>query len=319
MPIPFPGMNPYLEHPDLWPTVHQRFVGALADMLKQHLPPAYQVRLQERRYQVSGEDSLVVGSPGLDWGNHSRSQARSQTMTSHEATANDLAATDLAVDSAADNVCSLHRGVLSVEDAIASSSGASTSSSSGSSFSPSPGNVCNLERRPIPVLVPVPQKIHEIYLEIWDRSEECVTVIEVLSPKKKRPGRGRELYERQREAIFGSNTHFVEIDLLRGWEPSSIYGPDEAGDYRILISRSEQRPRAQLFTWNVMESIPSIVLPLTGPDELLIDLKSAVDVACDRTDLLVNYQQAPLPPLRFEESLWLEHFLQHVGMRPCAS
>ncbi|WP_256529506.1 DUF4058 family protein [Limnofasciculus baicalensis] len=23
MPSPFPGMNPYLEHPDLWPGVHR--------------------------------------------------------------------------------------------------------------------------------------------------------------------------------------------------------------------------------------------------------------------------------------------------------
>ena len=68
MPIPFPGMNPYLEHPDLWPTVHQRFIAALADTLKQALPANYQVHLRERHYQVSGEDSLVVGSPGFHWG-----------------------------------------------------------------------------------------------------------------------------------------------------------------------------------------------------------------------------------------------------------
>ncbi|MEL7223953.1 MAG: DUF4058 family protein, partial [Cyanobacteria bacterium J06576_12] len=165
---------------------------------------------------------------------------------------------------------------------------------------------------------PIPQKIYETYLEIMDADAEVVTVIEALSPKKKRPGRGRDLYERQREMIFGSDSHFVEIDLLRGWEPSSIYGPDEAGDYRILISRSEQRPRAQLYAWNVMEPIPSIMLPLKGADDdLPLALKVAVDQACDRTDLLVNYQQAPLPPLRFEESLWLDSFLQQVGMRPC--
>ena len=172
---------------------------------------------------------------------------------------------------------------------------------------------------PISVLVPVPQKIYETYLEIVDANGDIVTVIEALSPKKKRPGRGRTLYERQRETIFGSPSHFVEIDLLRGWEPPSIYGPDESGDYRMLISRSEQRPRAQLYTWNVMEAIPALPLPLSGHDELLIDLKAVVDQACDRTDLLVNYQQNPLPPLRHHESIWLEEFLQQVGMRPCVS
>ena len=175
------------------------------------------------------------------------------------------------------------------------------------------------EPKPISVLVPVPQKIYETYLEIVDTAGSLVTVIEALSPKKKRPGRGRALYERQRETIFGSSTHFVEIDLLRGWEPPSMYGPDEAGDYRILVSRSEQRPRAQLYTWNVMEPIPAIALPLNGPHDLVLPIKPVVDLACERTDLLVNYQQAPLPPLRTTETRWLESFLQKVGMRPCVS
>ncbi|MEO0768902.1 MAG: DUF4058 family protein [Cyanobacteria bacterium J06649_4] len=277
MPIPFPGMNPYLEHPDLWPTVHQRFIVALADTLDRELPPIYQVRLQERHYQVSGEDSLVVGSPGLDWGRSPQSSPMP-----------------------------VHHTSMSAESSITDSA---------KSVVPLPVE----GRHPIAVLVPVPQKIYETYLEIVDLAGNIVTVIEALSPKKKRPGRGRDLYERQRETIFGSDTHFVEIDLLRGWEPPSIYGPDESGDYRILISRSEQRPRAQLYTWNVMEPIPAIALPLSGPDDMLLALKPVVDQACDRTDLLVNYQQAPLPPLRFEETLWLESFLQKVGMRPCAS
>jgi len=278
MPIPFPGMNPYLEHPDLWPAVHQRFIAALAGTLKHLLPPAYQVRLRDRRYQVSGEDSLVVGASGLDW-------SRNAKTLSGQAIAQP-------------------RGIS-----------ADATNANGSALSESADG---LQRRPIPVLVPVPQKIHETYLEIVDNDEAVVTVIEVLSPKRKRPGRGRDLYERQREVIFGSDSHFVEIDLLRGWEPSSIYGPDESGDYRILISRSEQRPRAQLYTWSVKEQIPAIMLPLkSADDDLLLALKPAVDQACDRTDLLVNYQQAPLPPLHREESMWLESFLQQVGMRPC--
>lgn len=279
MPLPFPGMNPYLEHPDLWPQVHQKLIAALADTLTAQLPPKYQARLRERHYEVSGEDSLVVGSPGLDW-------SRNELPTEHTA-----------------------RSLHAVPGAV----------SGDMSSAIAPTNTCPSSPRPIPVLIPVPQKIYETSLEIVDTAGETVTVIEALSPKKKRPGRGRAMYERQREAIFGSPIHFVEIDLLRGWEPPSIYGPDEAGDYRILISRSEQRPRAQLYTWTVTEAIPRIVLPLTGPDELPLCLKPVVDRACDRTDLLVNYQNDPLPPLRSRETQWLGQFLQQVGMRPCAS
>ncbi|MEL7051349.1 MAG: DUF4058 family protein [Cyanobacteria bacterium J06555_13] len=279
MPIPFPGMNPYLEHPDLWPTFHQRFIAALADSLKSHLPATYRALVKERRYHVSGEDALVVGAPGLDWSHSVRVPQKILSDQAPPATPVSLSA-----------------------DVTASTLAA-----------------CSLDRRPILVLVPIPQEVYETYIEIVDSDETVVTIIEALSPKKKRLGRGRDLYERQREAIFGSRAHFVEIDLLRGWEPSSIYGPDEAGDYRILVSRSEQRPRAQLFTWHVMESIPMIILPLRGTDEITVALKPMVDQACDRTDLLVNYQQPPLPPLRTEEAHWLNRFLQQVGMRPCVS
>ena len=284
MPIPFPGMNPYLEHPDLWPSVHQKMMTALADTLAKQLPLSYQVRLRERHYQVSGEDSLVVGLPGLSWDSQVSSLANLQPG----------AIPDLSTALPAAN--------------LAASSAARPEVSS-----------CLSPSRPISVLIAVPQKIYEAYLEIVNSAGEIVTIIEALSPKRKRPGRGRTLYERYRETIFGSPIHFVEIDLLRGWEPLFMYGPDEAGDYRILVSRSEQRPRAELYTWTVAEAIPQIVVPLAGQENLSFCLKSVVDQACDRTDLLVNYQQAPLPPLHHQADIWLEGFLQKVGMRPCAS
>ncbi|MEO0807184.1 MAG: DUF4058 family protein [Cyanobacteria bacterium J06643_4] len=316
MPIPFPGMKPYLEHPDLWPTVHQRFMSALADTLKQTLPPIYQVRLCERHYQVSGEDSLVVGSPGFSWNPVVSAElpAAEALSADHslrlksplaEAAGGQNFGIDRADDHAGDHAGSLEN--VSVTPRVEASADTIPIASP------------SREPMPIPVLVPVPQKIYETYLEVIDTTGSVVTVIEALSPKKKRPGRGRDLYERQREAIFGSDTHFVEIDLLRGWEPPSMYGPDESGDYRILVSRSEQRPRAQLYTWNVLDPIPVIALPLNGPTDLTLPLKPVVDQACDRTDLLVNYQQSPLPPLRWKETVWLEDFLQKVGMRPCVS
>ena len=328
MPIPFPGMNPYLEHPDLWPTVHRRFIKSLADHLNRHLSPIYQVKICERRYQVSGEDSLVVGSPGFSWRTDSDiNDERSASVLSPDQSPNlspessqsDRNATpveprpDIRNESVA--FSSPIRQATPLHARSFTSGPVPIPSEQASPQTPLPSR----QKRPISVLVPVPQKIYETYLEIVDTAGEVVTIVEALSPKKKRPGRGRSLYERQRETIFGSASHFVEIDLLRGWDPSFIYGPDEAGDYRILISRSEQRPRAQLYTWNVTEPIPDISLPLSGQDELPLSLKPIVDEACDRTDLLVNYQQSPLPPLRFEETLWLENFLQAVGMRPYAS
>ncbi len=39
MASPFPGMNPYLEHPDRWSTVHNRLIVAIADLLTPQLLP----------------------------------------------------------------------------------------------------------------------------------------------------------------------------------------------------------------------------------------------------------------------------------------
>ena len=313
MPIPFPGMNPYLEHPDLWPQVHQKMIQSLADILGQQLPTAYHVRLRERHYRVSGEDSLVVGSPGLNWSDINHAYiSETQPIPGTTAHLNSQRAIPINDHSINDHKTNDHKASEQSVNHL-------TTYEQNAELNARSLKNCAKAAQPIPVLIPVPQKIYETYLEIVNETGEIVTVIEALSPKKKRPGRGRMLYERQREAIFGSHIHFVEIDLLRGWEPASVYGPDDSGDYRILVSRSEQRPRAQLYTWKVAEPIPQIMLPLSASEEIPLCLKDVVDRACDRTDLLVNYQQDPLPPLRQQENLWLETFLQQVGMRPCVS
>ena len=48
---PFPGMNPYLENPDLWPDFHNGLIGRLRDVLGPQLPDNYRIAL-ERRVEV---------------------------------------------------------------------------------------------------------------------------------------------------------------------------------------------------------------------------------------------------------------------------
>ena len=45
---PFPGMNPYLERPGLWPDVHTSIIVGLRDFLGPRLRPDYGVRIQQR-------------------------------------------------------------------------------------------------------------------------------------------------------------------------------------------------------------------------------------------------------------------------------
>ncbi len=72
MPSPFPGMNPYLEQPDLWQDFHQWFVPAAAKAISSQVLPRYIVRLEadifihsmeeERRF-VGEADVGLTSSP----------------------------------------------------------------------------------------------------------------------------------------------------------------------------------------------------------------------------------------------------------------
>lgn len=65
MPSPFPGMNPYLEHPALWSGVHHRLITAIANDIAPKIRPKYIAAIEERVYEISGETSLLVGVPDV--------------------------------------------------------------------------------------------------------------------------------------------------------------------------------------------------------------------------------------------------------------
>ncbi|MEM1310246.1 MAG: DUF4058 family protein [Cyanobacteria bacterium P01_H01_bin.153] len=62
---PFPGMNPYLENPELWSSVHSRLIVAIADELVDHLSEKYRVEIEKRTYFASDEASVLVGIPDV--------------------------------------------------------------------------------------------------------------------------------------------------------------------------------------------------------------------------------------------------------------
>lgn len=65
MKSPFPGMDPYLEHPSLWTDVHNRLIAALADVLVPQVAPDYYVRLERRAYLMKPDDIVFIGRPDL--------------------------------------------------------------------------------------------------------------------------------------------------------------------------------------------------------------------------------------------------------------
>ena len=71
--------------------------------------------------------------------------------------------------------------------------------------------------------------------------------------------------------------------------------------YRILVSRSNRRPQADLYGFNVRESIPTFSLPLrVGNEEPLVDVGKLLHDLYDRAgyDLSVDYRRDPVPEFR---------------------
>ena len=50
MPSPFPGMDPYLEAPEIWPDLHHELISVIRERLNARLRPRYHSSVEERVY-----------------------------------------------------------------------------------------------------------------------------------------------------------------------------------------------------------------------------------------------------------------------------
>jgi hypothetical protein len=254
MAVSFPGMNPYLEHPDRWSTVHNRLIVAIADLLTPQLLPKYQVDIEKRIYEVIDGNLLFLG-----------------------------------------------RSDVSVQEPRQAQS------------DPTNRIATVPTTQPVRVTVPMTEEMREAYLEVREvATQRVVTTLEILSPANKK-GQGRQKYEEKRQRVFESRSHLVEIDLLRDGTPLPVLGTTLQSDYRILISRSDQRPAADLYLFNVQDPIPVFSLPLQPEDsEPIVNLKELPDQVYERSgyDYFIDYNSAPVPELSPEQRSWLDKVLR---------
>ncbi|MEH1859453.1 MAG: DUF4058 family protein [Nostoc sp.] len=252
---PFPGMNPYLEQPELWHQVHNRLIVAIADDLTPQIVPKYRVSIEERVY-TSVDDVLLVGIVDV------AVAKRNTTDISTTLTAAKLA-------------------------------------------------------EPSKVKVPVPEQITERFLEVRAiPTKEVVAVIEILSPKNKPSKEGRAAYESKRQKILASATNLVEVDLTRQGQPMPIFGASTTDySYSILVSRSYNRPDADLYTFDLKNPIPVFPVPLReGEPEPILELQRLLNEVYERArfDLAIDYSQ----PLKIVQSpteeAWVREVLQRM-------
>jgi Protein of unknown function (DUF4058) len=265
MPSPFPGMDPYLEHPDFWPETHHWLISLIAESLVPQIRPKYEIAIEQRIYKINDSndnngDSLLVGIPDV--------AIKRQSNTPDVPTRSVAIAT------------------LTV---------------------------------PTTVKVPAPEKIKQTYLEVREMAtRQVVTAIEILSPVNKRSGEGRITYLKKRQNILGSLTHLVEIDLLRKWESMPILNSSIQSDYRVLVSRSDRRPFAELYAFNLRDSLPIFPLPLREEDvEPIVNLPELFAGIYDRAgyDYRIDYDREPIPSLPEQDLVWANELLQEKGLR----
>jgi hypothetical protein len=66
MPSPFPGGDPFLEHPAWWSDFHSRFVNAWCEAVADRLPPDYEASLGDRVYLLEHDpDARKLGYPDV--------------------------------------------------------------------------------------------------------------------------------------------------------------------------------------------------------------------------------------------------------------
>jgi hypothetical protein len=173
-----------------------------------------------------------------------------------------------------------------------------------------------------PLIVPllIDNEIEEARLEIRHlETGSLVTLIEVLSPTNKiRGAKGRLSFMAKREETLASDVHWVEIDLLRGGLPSVTRPPLVPSDYRILVSRANQRTRARYWPVSVRQQLPIIGIPLREPDsDVPLDLGAVLRAGYDRAayDLSIDYRQQPDPPLQGADAAWADRLLRDKKLR----
>ena len=89
-------------------------------------------------------------------------------------------------------------------------------------------------------------------------------------------------------------------------------------DYRIVVSRQERRPHAELYPFGLTDPIPPFAVPLKpGSAEPLVEIDRLLQTVIDRAGLSVvlDYQTDPSPALPPDGQAWLQEVLEKAGYR----
>ncbi len=286
MPSPFPGMDPFLEHPDIFPDFHDAFLAYLRESLQARLPEPYVASLGRRAWIEVSERYI---GPDVQVSRPASGRPAGQSPVPGSA-----------------------------EDAPQEpgTSGAGTAVASPPRSRPVVVHVPHDERS---------EPFVEVFLGRGSQ-RRLVACIELLSWANKTPGEhGRDLYLRKQREVLSSKVHLVEIDLLRGGEHTTAVPRDRlvrvAGEYEyhVSIHRFDNWEDYWVYPIRLNERLPEIGVPLwPGDGEVGLDLQAVMDRTYESGPYRreIDYRQdTPHPPLAPAWQAWVRAVLHpgHAG------
>ena len=158
---------------------------------------------------------------------------------------------------------------------------------------------------------PLPEPVPYLAVEIRDVAERrLVTAIEILSPVNKHSKGARE-YNEKRLELLETDTHLLEIDLLRHGERIALVGELPRAPYFVFLSRWTRRPKTEIYPIQLRTRLPVVPVPLLLPDpDVPLDLQAALDACFDLVgyERLLDYAQ-PLADLSAADASWAKEIL----------
>jgi Protein of unknown function (DUF4058) len=164
---------------------------------------------------------------------------------------------------------------------------------------------------------PLPEPVPYLAVEIRDVAERrLVTSIEILSPVNKR-GKGAREYNEKRLEILETDTHLLEIDLLRQGERIALVGELPRAPYFVFLSRWMRRPKTEIYPIQLRAPLPVVPVPLLPPDpDVPLDLQAALNACFELVgyERLLDYAQ-PLSDLGAEDGAWIDETLRAANRK----
>lgn len=162
-------------------------------------------------------------------------------------------------------------------------------------------------REPVTIPHEFLEEVRETRIEILHRPERTlVAVLELLSPANKLAD-GFQEYRNKRKAILSQKVHLVELDLLIAGNRLPHLRPLPEGNYFAFLSRLEDRPTRQVYSWFLRQPLPPIPVPLRAPDpDIVLDLQTVFEFtyARRRYGRSLAYSRPPVAPLSDEDKAW---------------